>query len=302
MAKLLGQEISVTATVSKVALSDSSVKFSLVNDGTTNSAYYRADPDPAALTFQGDAATLKARGGAELKTGEAACLGAGVSVVEISCATALTTTVRVVPGEMATTISAIVKADIVTADVEAITGASPNNKTLNDVNTTATSIKSAVEAMDDWDESDRAKVNVVAGQAGIPVGAGVVATAPRVTLGSDDPLVAQGVIGTARTAFSAVINAAAGAQTPIQAAPAAGHQLWIYGYHAHAGVAAGTFVLQSANTAKTGVCPVGVNGGVSAESSLLDCPIIKCATAEAFNVTTVTCELDGVAWGFDVTL
>lgn len=44
--------------------------------------------------------------------------------------------------------------------------------------------------MDDWDESDRAKVNIIAGQAGITAGAGVVSTnTPRVTLASDDPAV-----------------------------------------------------------------------------------------------------------------
>jgi hypothetical protein len=44
--------------------------------------------------------------------------------------------------------------------------------------------------VDDWDESDRAKVNIVAGQAGITAGAGAVgASTPRVTLASDDPAV-----------------------------------------------------------------------------------------------------------------
>lgn len=46
--------------------------------------------------------------------------------------------------------------------------------------------------VDDWDESDRAKVNVIAGQAGITAGAGAVAAnTPRVTLASDDPAVAS---------------------------------------------------------------------------------------------------------------
>jgi hypothetical protein len=52
-------------------------------------------------------------------------------------------------------------------------------------------IQTAVEILDDWDESDRAKVNIVAGQAGITAGAGAVgASTPRVTLASDDPAVA----------------------------------------------------------------------------------------------------------------
>lgn len=50
----------------------------------------------------------------------------------------------------------------------------------------------SLAAIDDWDESDRAKVNVIAGQAGISAGAGAVAAnTPRVTLSSDDPAVAK---------------------------------------------------------------------------------------------------------------
>lgn len=45
----------------------------------------------------------------------------------------------------------------------------------------------ALQILDDWDESDRAKVNVIAGQVGVAGGAGAVAaTVPRVTLATDD--------------------------------------------------------------------------------------------------------------------
>jgi hypothetical protein len=48
----------------------------------------------------------------------------------------------------------------------------------------------SLNAIDDWDESDRAKVNVIVGQAGITAGAGAVAAnTPRVTHASDDPAV-----------------------------------------------------------------------------------------------------------------
>lgn len=48
----------------------------------------------------------------------------------------------------------------------------------------------SLAVIDDWDESDRAKVNIIAGQAGITAGAGAVgASTPRVTLASDDPAV-----------------------------------------------------------------------------------------------------------------
>jgi hypothetical protein len=48
----------------------------------------------------------------------------------------------------------------------------------------------ALQVIDDWDESDRAKVNPIAGQAGVAAGAGAVdALTQRVTLASDDPAV-----------------------------------------------------------------------------------------------------------------
>jgi len=44
----------------------------------------------------------------------------------------------------------------------------------------------ALQIMDDWDESDRAKVNIIAGQSGVEGGTGVVsATTQRVTLATD---------------------------------------------------------------------------------------------------------------------
>jgi hypothetical protein len=57
------------------------------------------------------------------------------------------------------------------------------NDTLDVVNF----IQTSVQIMDDWDESDRAKVNIISGQAGVAAGAGAVsATVQRVTLASDD--------------------------------------------------------------------------------------------------------------------
>src|SRR3990167_990702 len=52
-------------------------------------------------------------------------------------------------------------------------------------------IQAAVEIIDDWDETNRAAVNLVAGQVAITAGAGAVAAnTPRTTLASDDPAVA----------------------------------------------------------------------------------------------------------------
>ena len=50
----------------------------------------------------------------------------------------------------------------------------------------------SLAVIDDWDESDRCKVNPIVGQAGIAAGAGAVsASTPRVTLAADDPAVAS---------------------------------------------------------------------------------------------------------------
>lgn len=67
-------------------------------------------------------------------------------------------------------------------------------------------IVTAVQIMDDWDESDRAKVNIIVGQAGIAAGAGAVGvTVPRVTLASDDPAVA--LLGTIDADTGAILTA-----------------------------------------------------------------------------------------------
>lgn len=57
-------------------------------------------------------------------------------------------------------------------------------------NSVLQSIKTAVEIMDDWDESDRAKVNPIVGQAGVSAGTGVIdGGTQRVTIADDDALI-----------------------------------------------------------------------------------------------------------------
>lgn len=54
-----------------------------------------------------------------------------------------------------------------------------------------TTMIASLSVLDDWDETDRAKVNVIVGQAGVAAGAGAVgATVVRTTQASDSPLVA----------------------------------------------------------------------------------------------------------------
>jgi hypothetical protein len=54
--------------------------------------------------------------------------------------------------------------------------------------TELTAIKTAVEIMDDWDESDRAKVNLIAGEAGVEGGSGIITSkTQRVVLATNQP-------------------------------------------------------------------------------------------------------------------
>jgi len=78
----------------------------------------------------------------------------------------------------------------------------------------------SLSALDDWDESDRAKVNIIVGQAGIAAGAGAVgATVPRVTLASDDPGVAK--LGTIDTSAASVAKAVKGEYETVAASQTA---------------------------------------------------------------------------------
>lgn len=79
----------------------------------------------------------------------------------------------------------------------------------------------SLAVIDDWDESDRAKVNIVAGQAGVTAGAGAVAAnTPRVTLASDDPGVAllttiDGDTGTIATHAATLAGAVSGTEMQV---------------------------------------------------------------------------------------
>jgi hypothetical protein len=61
-------------------------------------------------------------------------------------------------------------------------------RSLKVLDNNSAAIAASLSVVDDWDESDRAKVNPIVGQAGVAAGAGAVAaTVQRVTLASDDP-------------------------------------------------------------------------------------------------------------------
>lgn len=77
----------------------------------------------------------------------------------------------------------------------------------------------SLSVLDDWDESDRAKVNLIVGQAGIAAGAGASgATVPRVTLASDSPgIITTGTAGSASAVVLTVQGVAS--MTPLLVTP-----------------------------------------------------------------------------------
>jgi hypothetical protein len=85
-------------------------------------------------------------------------------------------------------VASIAAGDNNIGNVDVVTSALPTGaSTLAEQQTQTASLS----VLDDWDETDRAKVNVVVGQAGITAGAGAVAAnTPRVTHASDDPVTA----------------------------------------------------------------------------------------------------------------
>lgn len=94
---------------------------------------------------------------------------------------------------------------------------------------------------------------------------------------------------------SAVVDCASGATTEVITTPGASKQLWILSLFGTANTAAGTIVLKSAATPKSGTIAVSDEGGfVLPFGGSLAMAWIKCATNEAFNITTVSCTFDGI--------
>lgn len=66
---------------------------------------------------------------------------------------------------------------------------STGNTSLSTIDTSTAATAASASVMDDWDESDRAKVNIIVGQAGVAAGTGTdSATTQRVSLATNVPL------------------------------------------------------------------------------------------------------------------
>ena len=100
---------------------------------------------------------------------------------------------------------------------------------------------------------------------------------------------------TAAALTTAVVDCATGTTTEVIATPGSGKQLWIYGLLGLANTVDLTIVLKSATTALTGTMTMADNGGFCMDpSGNFSMPWFKCATNQAFNITTGTGTFDGI--------
>jgi hypothetical protein len=104
--------------------------------------------------------------------------GAGTNVAADDIGSVFYQRVKLSLGADGAAVDAVAGAGIVSTGVQRMTLASDDPAV------------ASLGIIDDWDETDRAKVNIIAGQVAITAAAGAVAAnTPRVTLGSDDPAV-----------------------------------------------------------------------------------------------------------------
>jgi hypothetical protein len=89
-------------------------------------------------------------------------------------------------------VSAAVQRITLASDDPAVTDLAAIEVLLGTIDADTGGIATSAAVMDDWDESDRCKVNIIAGQAGVAAGSGANgATVPRVTIATDDQTAAN---------------------------------------------------------------------------------------------------------------
>jgi hypothetical protein len=143
---------------------------------------YASASAPADVSADGDAVRLWADRAGRLQVGD----GGSSLTVDGTVAATQSGTWNV------GTVTSITNAVTVSGTVTANAGTNLNTSALAlESGGNLAAAAASLSVVDDWDESDRAKVNPIVGQAGVAAGAGAVgATTQRVTLASDDPAVA----------------------------------------------------------------------------------------------------------------
>lgn len=173
-------------------------------------------------------------------------------------------------GDLAAINTAVSGTLTVSGTVTANLGAT-DNAVLDAIQAATEASQTALEIIDDWDETNRAAVNLIASQAGITGGAGAVAAnTPRVTLASDDPAVALlGTIdtdtGSIATSASTIAGAVSGSEMQVD--------------------------IVSGNVTNTGTFAVQVDGDALAALQLIDDAII--ADDAAFTPATTKVMMSG---------
>ena len=171
---------------------------------------------------------------------------------------------------------------------------------LNMTEANSAAIKTAVELIDNAIAGSEMQVDVVAA---LPAGTnaiGKLAANSGVDIGDVDvtslPGALQGPGNPSIDSYGdAVVDVALDATEAEIAAPGASKQLWVYGLVGTTDTADATIVLKSATTAKTGAMPFADNGGFCMPpSGNFAMPWLKCATNEAFQITTVGGTFDGI--------
>ena len=156
MAKLEGLTLTVTDAVQQANISDPKGVSSLKNDDTTTTIYYKVHPSETE-SAGGNAATLRADKWSELRPGEAVAFTGAPSIYYLA-ATGQSGSARVVAGQLAS--ANIYNVDANLGDV----GVLDTTNTAIDPATesTAASIKTAVELLDNAVAGSELQVDVVA--------------------------------------------------------------------------------------------------------------------------------------------
>jgi len=87
-------------------------------------------------------------------------------------------------------------------------------------------------------------------------------------------------------ALNASVNVSAGTTTIVAGVP--GKKIRVLGWYVAASLAPGSYTWLSGVTSKTGVIPVGINGGGNTDVQF------TCATGDDLNITTVGADIDGI--------
>jgi hypothetical protein len=182
---------------------------------------------------------------------------------------------------MANQVLTVIEADGTQTDIQVLdvnrqpAATSKSVALANEDKTSLNNIEASLSVLDDWDETDRAKVNIIAGQAGVDAGAGATTVKTLRTLSaSDDPLLTA-VAGVAHGASAASVNPSllgvyALAHGANPTAVAAGQASKLYGNRAgvpfmiggHPNVISTEWVVAAGDGAQTNLALVTIGAGL----------------------------------------